>query len=318
VSVVIRPWRSAPRVETVFQAQLLRGRQRPDLVSQRAVTTDGFPDPSDLSLKHRRIDRLHPAVTPWRGSGILADQGRRTGRRTVKAGPWPILDSLDQSRTKRIPLDVPQHHPEVVINGFVTSTAALITTGWSDPVAGWELHPLKTNTFSRRTSVTSLFPSLSPFPSLAGRTSSNPQPCDRVARSGSASEGSRAAALGRHESTFPPETARRIIKVCLSSHSEGSQTMGLLDKEPDENAPKEAASRDDRQAPSARPLPCNDATGRVVPITPEEQARDARAIADLVERMLAMPDEDPPGAWEEAMRDLDAQRPHRRLFEGLY
>jgi len=94
--------------------------------------------------------------------------------------------------------------------------------------------------------------------------------------------------------------------------------MGLLDKEPDENAPKEAASRDDRQAPSARPLPCNDATGRVVPITPEEQARDARAIADLVERMLAMPDENPPGAWEEAMRDLDAQRPHRRLFEGLY
>jgi hypothetical protein len=92
----------------------------------------------------------------------------------------------------------------------------------------------------------------------------------------------------------------------------------LLDKEPDENAPKEAASRDDRQAPSARPLPRNDATGRVIPITPEEQARDARAIADLVERMLAMPDEDPPGAWEEAMRDLDAQRPHRRLFEGLY
>jgi hypothetical protein len=37
-----------------------------------------------------------------------------------------------------------------------------------------------------------------------------------------------------------------------------------------------------------------------------------------VERMLAMPDEDPPGAWEEAMRDLDAHRPHRKLFEGLY
>ena len=28
----------------------------------------------------------------------------------------------------------------------VTSTAAPIATGWSDPVAGWELHPLKTNT----------------------------------------------------------------------------------------------------------------------------------------------------------------------------
>ena len=30
-------------------------------------------------------------------------------------------------------------------DGFVTSTAAPIATGWSDPVAGWELHPLKTN-----------------------------------------------------------------------------------------------------------------------------------------------------------------------------
>ena len=30
-------------------------------------------------------------------------------------GPWPILGSLDHSRTKRIPLDVPQHHWEVVI-----------------------------------------------------------------------------------------------------------------------------------------------------------------------------------------------------------
>src|SRR5271157_2601261 len=36
-------------------------------------------------------------------------------------------------------------------DGFVTSTAAPIATGWSDPVAGWELHPLKTNTFLRRT-----------------------------------------------------------------------------------------------------------------------------------------------------------------------
>jgi hypothetical protein len=71
-------------------------------------------------------------------------------------------------------------------------------------------------------------------------------------------------------------------------------------------------------APSGRAVPCNDAAGRVLPITPEEQARDARAIAALVDRMLAMPDEDPPGAWEDAMRDLDAQRPHRKLFEGLY
>ena len=36
-------------------------------------------------------------------------------------------------------------------DGFVTSTAAPIATGRSDPVAGWGLHPLKINTFPRRT-----------------------------------------------------------------------------------------------------------------------------------------------------------------------
>jgi hypothetical protein len=51
-------------------------------------------------------------------------------------------------------------------DGFVTSTAAPIATGWSDPVAGWELHPLKINTLPRRTSVTSLvccFSASSPY-----------------------------------------------------------------------------------------------------------------------------------------------------------
>jgi hypothetical protein len=94
--------------------------------------------------------------------------------------------------------------------------------------------------------------------------------------------------------------------------------MGLLDQEADEDTVKEAAVRDHPQASCLRPLPCNAATGHVVPLTPEKQARNAEAIAVLVERMLAMPDEDPPGAWEDAMRDLDAQRPHRKLFEGLY
>ena len=32
-------------------------------------------------------------------------------------------------------------------DGFVTSTAAPIATGWSDPVAGRDLHPLKTTPF---------------------------------------------------------------------------------------------------------------------------------------------------------------------------
>ena len=50
-------------------------------------------------------------------------------------------------------------------DGFVSSTAAPIATGWSDPVAGWELHPLKTNTFPRRTKW--LAPSSGPPPPAA-------------------------------------------------------------------------------------------------------------------------------------------------------
>ncbi len=94
--------------------------------------------------------------------------------------------------------------------------------------------------------------------------------------------------------------------------------MEIFDEETGESPSREAAPPDHPRATSVRPVPCNDATGRVRPISAEEQARNARAIAAFVERMLAMPDEDPPGAWEDAMRDLDAHRPHRKLFEGLY
>ncbi len=103
-----------------------------------------------------------------------------------------------------------------------------------------------------------------------------------------------------------------------ANSSEGSQTMGMLDKESDADTDQVPGVQNLPHASSPRPVPCNDARGRVLPITPEEQARNAKAIAELVERMLAMPDEDPPGAWEEAMRDLDAHRPHRKLFEDLY
>ena len=48
-------------------------------------------------------------------------------------------------------------------DGFVTSTAAPIATGWSDPVAGWELHPLKTNT-SRFTAHSMVSPELGALP----------------------------------------------------------------------------------------------------------------------------------------------------------
>ena len=90
--------------------------------------------------------------------------------------------------------------------------------------------------------------------------------------------------------------------------------MDMLEEEPDVSTAEEAALQGDARASSPRRVPCNDATGRVLPIAPEEQARKARAIAAFVDKMLAMPDEDPPGAWEEAMHNLNAHRPHRKLF----
>jgi len=49
-------------------------------------------------------------------------------------------------------------------DGFVTSTVAPIATGWSDPLAGREFHPLKIHTLPRRTIgfVSALFPKCQP------------------------------------------------------------------------------------------------------------------------------------------------------------
>jgi hypothetical protein len=94
--------------------------------------------------------------------------------------------------------------------------------------------------------------------------------------------------------------------------------MGISETEPSDNTSPGTPETVFPTAAPARPVPSNDATGRVRAITPNEQAEKARAVAAFVERMLEMPDDDPPGAWEEAMRDLDAHRPHRKLFEGLY
>jgi hypothetical protein len=93
--------------------------------------------------------------------------------------------------------------------------------------------------------------------------------------------------------------------------------LGTLDKESDLNADQGVVPLDHRAGSSPGPVACYDAKGHLRPITREQQAQKARAVAAFVEKMLAMPDEDPPGAWEEAMRDLDAHRPHRKRFEGL-
>jgi hypothetical protein len=43
-------------------------------------------------------------------------------------------------------------------SGFVTSAAVSTATGWSEPVPGRDLHPLKTNAFSRSTWIVGNLP----------------------------------------------------------------------------------------------------------------------------------------------------------------
>jgi hypothetical protein len=52
------------------------------------------------------------------------------------------------------PARSPSRHATLSIessDSFVASAAASIATGWSEPVPGRELHPLKSSAFSRRT-----------------------------------------------------------------------------------------------------------------------------------------------------------------------
>ncbi len=117
--------------------------------------------------------------------------------------------------------------------------------------------------------------------------------------------------------SYGPELTN-VESDCVCHRDWGRSHMDVLNEASGPSRSTDSAQADSPPSRPARLAPCNDATGRVRPISAEEQARNAQAIADLVERMLAMPDDDPPGAWEEAMRDLDAHRPHRKLFEGLY
>jgi hypothetical protein len=69
--------------------------------------------------------------------------------------------------------------------------------------------------------------------------------------------------------------------------------------------------------PSFPPRPI-DEHGRLLPLTPEE--RDARRDAAIraLKAFRDLPDDDPPGAEQAMMRGIDENRPHRRLFEGMY
>src|SRR5262249_11066925 len=122
--------------------------------------------PVDLELRSPfRVSRvascllcLHPAAIAPAGpmelfrssisivSGLPCDKAR-SALAIVVSGPAQRSLRLRPARS-------PSRHATLSIEGsdsFVASAAASIATGWSKPVPGRELHPLKSSAFSRRT-----------------------------------------------------------------------------------------------------------------------------------------------------------------------
>ncbi len=101
-----------------------------------------------------------------------------------------------------------------------------------------------------------------------------------------------------------------------------------MDPETETVEPKPGPTRElDREARMAaylarpRPLPrrSTDENGRLLPRTAEEQKEDAERARRSLERIKQMTSEDETDElWSEIYRNIDAERPHRKLFEGMY
>jgi hypothetical protein len=73
---------------------------------------------------------------------------------TVRSAPAIVFSGPAQRSLMLWPARSPSRQATLYIessDSFVASTAASIATGWSEPVPGRELHPLKSSAFSRRT-----------------------------------------------------------------------------------------------------------------------------------------------------------------------
>ena len=62
-----------------------------------------------------------------------------------------------------------------------------------------------------------------------------------------------------------------------------------------------------------------DAHGRLLPISDEEWATRGKELRELLESDIWREGpEESDEMWAEIFRNIDAERPHRKLFEGMY
>jgi hypothetical protein len=71
--------------------------------------------------------------------------------------------------------------------------------------------------------------------------------------------------------------------------------------------------------PTFPPRAVDPKTGRVLPISEEERAARSAAFRRMLKVLHTITDEsDTEENWNEVFRNIDAGRPHRPLFKGLY
>ena len=71
--------------------------------------------------------------------------------------------------------------------------------------------------------------------------------------------------------------------------------------------------------PMFPPVAVDPATGRILPISDEERAARRSASLRATRAISQITDEtDTDEIWQEVYRNIDEDRPHRKLFEGMY
>jgi len=66
------------------------------------------------------------------------------------------------------------------------------------------------------------------------------------------------------------------------------------------------------------PKSCLGPDGKIRRISEEERRQRSDALRKTLDAIAHIPDDDPPGAFEEFMRGIDEGRPHRPMFKGMY
>jgi hypothetical protein len=65
------------------------------------------------------------------------------------------------------------------------------------------------------------------------------------------------------------------------------------------------------------PKSCLGPDGKIPPMTEEERRLLSQALRETLEAIAQIPDDDPPGSFEEFMRGVDERRPHRPILPEL-